>query len=522
MENRIVEMCQGLPLAASVLGGLLRNKQKHERQTILDGNPLVAGEDDNEENSIRKILKLSYDYLPSPNLKRCFAYFAMFPKDFEFEKDQIIQLWMAEGSLHPCQEITVMEDIGNKFFQLLLRNTLPQDVKLDKHNNLTHFKMHDLVHDLAGDILKSKLFDPKDDSGENLSQVSKIKELSAKIEKLIHLRYLDLSNIKIAALPHSICELYNLQTFRVNDATYHGKIDLSSDATILMWVGEREEARTVYLQEKSNIYKLAYEWSHDEPEGCETIDEHVLDGLQPHLNLRTLLVEDYLRTRFPSWFSEESLPNLVKLTLSGCNRCKEIPSLGQLKFLRHLRMIRLLELEFIRPTFYCVEVNDNGSCSKIQELPSLKELVLQNMRGFIEWKGVELLPTTSGVEIFPKLENLSITNYQLLKSTPYLFEILSELEIVGVDSEMPLLNLCSNLTSLVKLSVYGVKKLTCFPDRMISFQHLSVKNCGEFHELPQSLYNLHSLKRLWIEHCPKFQFLSCSQWRESFDFPPKS
>ncbi|XP_055806905.1 putative disease resistance protein RGA3 [Solanum dulcamara] len=54
MENGIVEMCQGLPLAASVLGGLLRNKEKHEWQTILDGNPLVVDEDDNEENSIEK------------------------------------------------------------------------------------------------------------------------------------------------------------------------------------------------------------------------------------------------------------------------------------------------------------------------------------------------------------------------------------------------------------------------------------------------------------------------------------
>ncbi|KAK4724494.1 hypothetical protein R3W88_027273 [Solanum pinnatisectum] len=438
MENRIVEMCQVLPLAASVLGGLLRNKEKHEWQAILDGNPLVACEDDNGENSIKKILKLSY-YLPSPHLKKCFAYFAMFPKDIEFEKDQLIQLWMAEGFLHPCQEITVMEDIGNKFFQLLLRNSLLQDVKLDEHNNITHCKMHDLVHHLAGDILKSKLYDPN--GGENLSQVryfgldspndqidkidkpgrlcslfwrsnyisvdmlltfkflrvlnlssSGIKELSAEIGKLIHLRYLDLSNTEITALPNSICKLYNLQTFRVDrcyslqELTFEmgnmislrhiychfrsqmplnmgqltclqtlqyfnvglekgrrieelgclknlrGKLKING----LQLVRSREEAQTTYLQEKLNIYKLSYVWFHDEPEGRETIDEHVLDGLQPHPNLKTLTVNNYLGTRFPSWFSEESVLNLVKLTLSYCKRCKEISSLGQLKFLRHL------------------------------------------------------------------------------------------------------------------------------------------------------------------------------------------
>ncbi|KAG5582644.1 hypothetical protein H5410_053271 [Solanum commersonii] len=585
MGNKIVKMCQGLPLAASVLGGLLCNKEKHEWQALLDGNPLVAGEDDNGENNIKKILKLSYDYLPSPYLKKCFAYFAMFPKDFKFEKDQLIQLWMAEGFLHPCQETTVMEDIGNNFFQLLLRNSLLQDVVLDEHNNIKYCKMHDLVHDLAGDILKSKLFDPKGNDGEKLSQVryfgwdspsdqiDKINErggifgLSDNIGKLIHLRYLDLSDTMIKALPHSICELYNLQTLRVNGChlleelpyemgnmislrhiycsrsqlplnvgqlsflqtlqyfnvglvkgrrieelgrlkNLRGKLRING----LQLVRDREEARTTCLREKLNIYKLAYLWSHEESEGCEINDEHVLDGLQPHPKLKTFEVKNYLGTRFPSWFSEESLPNLVKLKLSGCKRCKEIPSLGQLKFLQHLELVGFHKVECIGTIFYGIEVNNNGSSSNngnIQVFPSLKELVLEDMHSLIEWKGVELIPT-SGVRMFPGLEKLKISNCPLLKSILNQFEILRELEIRVVDSEMPLLNLFNNLTSLVELSVYDVKELTCLPDEMLhnnlSLQHLSVSYCGEFRELPQSLYNLHSLKSLRIDNCTNFNF----------------
>ncbi|KAG5582662.1 hypothetical protein H5410_053289 [Solanum commersonii] len=603
MGNKIVKMCHGLPLAASVLGGILRSKEIHEWQAILDGNPLAAGEDDNGENSIKKILTLSYVFLPSPLLKNCFAYFAMFPKDFEFEKDQLIQLWMAEGFLRPCQETTVMEDVGHMFFQILLQNSLLQDVVLDEHNNITHYKMHDLVHDLAGDILKSKLFDLKGDDGEFFSQdryfgwesprdkidkineperlctlfwrsnyisedmllsfkflkvlnlsSSGIKELSAKIGKLIYLRYLDLSNTKITTLPNSICELYNLQTFRINDCDSLKELpyemgnmislrhiycsfqcidkkhfqmppkmrqltclqtlqffkvglekgrqieelghlkNLRGELTIngLELVGDREEARTAYLQEKSNIYKLAYVWFHDEPEGSETNDEYVLDGLQPHPNLKTLAVVDYLGTKFPSWFRENLLPNLVKLKLSGCKRCKEIPSLGQLKLLRHLELLGFHEVESIGPRFYGIDGNNNGSSSNIQDMSSL-----------IEWKGDEI-----GVRLFPELEKLSISNCPLLKSTPSQFEILHKLSIEGVDSEMPLLNLCSNLTSLVKLSIYGVKELTCFPDEMlrnnISLQNLMVSGCIEFRELPQSLYNLHSLKTLRISYCSNF------------------
>ncbi|KAH0752512.1 hypothetical protein KY285_005660 [Solanum tuberosum] len=558
MEKRIVEMCQGLPLAASVLGCLLRSKGKHEWQAILDGNPLVA--------------------------------------DFEFEKEQLIQLWMAEGFLHPCQETTVIEDVGHRFIQILLQNSLLQDVELYEHNNRTHCKMHNLVHDLAGDILKSKLFDPKGDVGEKLSQIrylgcelprdqidkihdpERIKELSAKIGKLIFLRYLDLSNTEITTLPDSICELYNLQTFRVINCfslqelpyemgnmislrhIYYTSIDkryehwggwcihnehfqmplnmgqLTSLQTLqffkvglekgrqieelghlknlrgelringLQLVCDKEEARTAYLHEKPNICKLAYLWSHDESEGCEINDEHVLDGLQPHPNLKTLEVWNYLGTKFPSWFSEELIPNLVKLILSGSKRCKEIPSLGQLKLLRHLELVGFHELECIGPALYGVEISNIGSNNIIQVFPSLKELVLEDMRSLIEWKGDEV-----GVRMSPGLEKLRITDCPLLKSIPNQFEILRELEIRGVDSEMPLLNLCSNLTSLVDLYVSNVKELTCLPDEIlrnnVSLQYLCVSDCKEFRELPQSLYNLHSLKILEIDSCTNFSSL---------------
>uniref|UniRef100_A0A3Q7IH96 R13L1/DRL21-like LRR repeat region domain-containing protein n=1 Tax=Solanum lycopersicum TaxID=4081 RepID=A0A3Q7IH96_SOLLC len=138
------------------------------------------------------------------------------------------------------------------------------------------------------------------------------------------------------------------------------------------------------LVEKPNIYKLAYLLSHDESQDCEINDEHVLDGLQPHPNLKTLAVVNYLGTKFPSWSREGLLPNL---------RCKDIPSLGHLKFLRHLELIGFLELESIGLKFYGVDVNDNGSSNNnrnIQVFPSLKELVLRNMRNLIEWKGDEV------------------------------------------------------------------------------------------------------------------------------------
>ncbi|XP_049405233.1 putative disease resistance protein RGA3 [Solanum stenotomum] len=243
--------------------------------------------------------------------------------------------------------------------------------------------------------------------------------------------------------------------------------NLRGELTIrgLQLVGNKEEAQTTYLQEKPNIYRMAYLWSHDEPEGCETNDKHV-----------------------------------------------KIPLLGQLKFLRHLELVGFHKVECIGTTFYAIDGNNKGN---IQVFPSLKELVLEDMPSLIEWKGVELIPTTNGgrdevigVRMFPGLEKLRITKCPLLKSTPNQFEILRELIIEGVDSGVPLLNLCSNLTSLVKLYLSDVKELTCLPDEIlhnnVSLQFLSVSDCGEFREFPQSLYNLHSLKSLEISFCTNF------------------
>ena len=48
-------------------------------------------------------------------LKKCFAYCSIFPKGQRIVKDELIELWTAEGFLQPIGRDD-MESVGNMFF----------------------------------------------------------------------------------------------------------------------------------------------------------------------------------------------------------------------------------------------------------------------------------------------------------------------------------------------------------------------------------------------------------------------
>uniref|UniRef100_A0A2N9H6Q3 Uncharacterized protein n=1 Tax=Fagus sylvatica TaxID=28930 RepID=A0A2N9H6Q3_FAGSY len=141
--RKILDRCKGSPLAAKVLGGLLRTKHnRDEWKHVLNSKIWDIPE---EKSSIFPILKLSYQYLPS-HLKRCFAYCSLFPKDYEFKEKELVLLWMAEGLVQETKRNESMEDLGGEYFRDLLgRSFFQQSSRYCK----PRFVMHDLINDLA-------------------------------------------------------------------------------------------------------------------------------------------------------------------------------------------------------------------------------------------------------------------------------------------------------------------------------------------------------------------------------------
>ncbi|GKV50734.1 hypothetical protein SLEP1_g57432 [Rubroshorea leprosula] len=262
----IAKKCGGLPLVASVIGGTLsRQTSADEWKDIRDDKAWNLKSRDGDK--ILSILKISFDHLTSP-LKKCFSYCSIFPKDFVIEKDDLVQLWMAQGFLYqPNESSATMEDVGNDYFSDLLSNSLFQDVHRDKYGNIRSCKMHDAVHDLALSISKGDTF--VWETGCKIDQDAKIRHLRVKhyryehpiipravaqrlhslfleevavfisrasdlkslralkivgaqeeqlpiiLGKFKHMKYLDLSGSKIKTLPKSFFKLYKLQTFRL-------------------------------------------------------------------------------------------------------------------------------------------------------------------------------------------------------------------------------------------------------------------------------------------------------------------
>ncbi|XP_030963466.1 putative disease resistance RPP13-like protein 1 [Quercus lobata] len=516
--QKIVTKCAGLPLAAKTLGCLLHSKvEAEEWDRIL--NSTIWDLPDNDEGGCSGILPalyLSYYHLPS-HLKQCFVYCSIFPKGYKFEKEKLVLLWMAEGFLEHPNIKNSMEEVGYEYFCELLSRSFFQPSSSDESCFVMHDLVNDLAQFASGEFSckfengkhhgiskKARYFaylmDQFDDSEKfvflseteflrtflslrisDTIECSSVCRMVADVwlpglkhlrvlsfsyptltglqdksfDKLIHLRYLDLSHTLINKLPSSTCFLYNLQTLLLSSCTNltelpekiviltklrHlnvsetkleemppkfgnltslqlltdfvvcknsnsgsdigelGKFSyLRSTLSILKLenVVKADDASKAELKSKKYLKELVFKWT---PATTTHHVNEVLNELQPHENLKKLTIENYGGTAFPNWLGNAIFSNMVVLRLNNCKYCTSFPPLGQLSSLQELLITKMEGLERLEDNqFY------GTGQTGFQPFRSLKTLKFTELRHWRHW-----IHSAHGGEDFPSLQELQI------------------------------------------------------------------------------------------------------------------
>ncbi|KAH0741400.1 hypothetical protein KY290_034443 [Solanum tuberosum] len=530
--KEIVKKSGGVPLAGKTLGGILRFKrEEREWEHVRDNDIWNLPQ---EETSILPILRLSYHHLPL-DLRQCFAYCAVFPKDTKMEKKKVISLWMAHGFLLSRRNLE-LEDVGNEVWNELYLRSFFQEIDVRYGN--TYFKMHDLIHDLATSLFSASAsssnirelieryphrmpigfaelvpFKPpyllKKFVSLRVLNLSKLhfESLLSSIGDLGHLRYLDLSgNLIIRSLPKQLCKLQNLQTLdlqgcrslcclpketmgerkgyqlgELRNLNLRGAISI----THLERVKRDTEAKEANLSTKLNLHSLSMIWNGTHRYESEEVE--VLEALKPHPNLKSLTISGFKGFCLPNWINHSTLRNVVSILINGCENCSCLPPFGELPCLESLELQDgSVEVEY---------VEDSGFPTR-RRFPSLRKLFIgefHNLKGLLKKEGEEQFPVLKQM----KIEKCPVFVIPTLSSVKKL-ELVCEEDATGFRS-------ISNLRALTSLNIRDNKEATSLPEEMFkslaNLKYLEISFFKNLTELPTSLASLNALQSLTIDHC---------------------
>ncbi|KAK2386186.1 putative disease resistance RPP13 protein [Trifolium repens] len=521
--KKIIEKCGGLPLALKTLGIILQARSSEsEWVKILETDLWHLPEGDNHINSI---LRLSYFNLPS-NLKRCFAYCSIFPKGYEFDKGELIKLWMAEGLLKSWGRNKSEEELGNEFFNHLVSiSFFRQSLVMPLWTGKYYFTLHDLLNGLAHSVSgESRLRIEGDnvqdipertrhiwccldlkDGDRKLEHISKTEglhslmveaqgygdqrfKISTNVQQKLFssLKYLRMLTFSGCNLLELADEIRNLKLLRYLDLSYTEITSLPNSICMLY------NLHTLLLQDcfkltdlPSDFYKL--------------------------INLRYLNLEGTNIKNMPTMIGR--LSNLEMLTdfVVGEQHGFDIKQLGKLNQLRG--KLRISGLEYVIDPADAVAAN-------LEAKKHLEELSMS----YDQWRDIDGSVTKSHVFVLEALQpnrdlmKLTIKDYRENSFPSWLGDRhlpnLVSLELFGckLRSQMPPLG---QFPSLKKLSISGCDGVEIIGTEFcgsnhssnVPFRSLEILRFERMSELKEwlCLEGFPLLQELCVKHCPKLK-----------------
>ncbi|XP_060671005.1 disease resistance protein RGA2 [Ziziphus jujuba] len=499
--KEIMNKCGGIPLVIRTIASMLYSIN-HEKWSSFKEKELsmVSAYYEN----VIPILKLSYDHLPA-QLKHCFGYCSLFPKNYVFSVGRLINLWMSQGFIKLSNDHNqCFEDMGYQYFQDLLYRSFFEVVEIDDDSSkVTECKMHDCMHDLATSVIGTKglILSPKDEKIDKRTrhvslcftleplqvqallvnakkirtifyggyyetgmleksilkckflrtlnlQRSRLKIIPDVIGKLKHLRYLDLSRNFMKALPNSITRLQNLQTLNVSY--------------------------------------------------CENLQE-IPSGITKMFNLRHLHIEsDSDNTLHGMPGGLDQLTNLQRLSLlpQGSLRKQQNNESFFLHHISNLKTLDMIDIDDLQhlpdglKSFTCLQKLRISRCSKLESLSP----------------GLNHLTSLQRLEI-RFCDNLEMSNGGSDATIPWQrFQSLSVLSLYGLPKLVALPEGLQQLTTLQEIEIFKCKNLEFLLEYVINLKKLSVVYCPKLKSLPEGIGSLETLE---IRRCDPILLERC-------------
>ncbi|KAK3150084.1 hypothetical protein QOZ80_3AG0227730 [Eleusine coracana subsp. coracana] len=536
IASELAKKMNRLPLPAQAIGRALRFRKDDEghwrsvlEDKIWEGQDVGAG--------IPTALWLSYRHL-DPRLKQCFAYCAVFPGDYVFRKEEVVQMWMAQGLIYSDQHATRLEDVGGEFFDELVERCFFQAVEKNG------YVMHNSMQVLAREVATTRFFMLNDESGDVPQDVRHLTVTTNNMSKLKE----DLS-VQISPIPdhHFLHRLRTILFF----ADFSDSGDFED---VLAHILSTAKSTRVFGLSSANITYLPPEIAQlrclrylnlsgnriiDLPETlCQLYHLQVLDvrGISPSLRppngISGLELLPRIQDTEPT--TEEALAATSKegrwtsrLTTLQVHQCHKLRSLSS-GLLQQQHLLKSLETLSIKNCDNVISDIPDG----FKDLTALRDISLYDCPKMLVDKFHTSVRTLEISECF-------VVRGAWVQDHPFLFSVW-KLKITGCshvscsdqDNRIEPLDWLNSLINVYSLHLENTKilRLSMF-DQLPSLEILDVngcdaffsdlydfawlerlqtmliRNCKEMGGLPENLCTLPELEELCIENCPAIEVL---------------
>ncbi|OMO63710.1 Disease resistance protein [Corchorus olitorius] len=440
--KKIAKKCKGLPLAAKILGGLLRFQRNIEQwQGVLDSEIWELDEaerikvnGDEEDNSLLK-------YVRHLNLKvQESSLSSDFLDDIKKVRSLQVELEHRGSSMKSAclsrlfQNLTCLRTLN---LSSSLIKELPTAIKCLIHlRYLDLSKNRDLIElpDEVCDLCNLQTLD--------LTNCMRLSQLPHGIGKLINLRHLEnRGTLLLKFFPKGIASLTSLRTLRkftVNSSIRDCEVSTVEDLGNLQHLGgeleiqglanvrDKSEAEKAQLREKNHLRQLHLSFQGSRALNGRSLENAfrerklILEVLQPPPQLEILKIEGYTgHSILPDWMM--FLTKVRRVEFCKCTEWMSLPTLGKLPSLESLiikgmRRVKRLGFQFLerhegQPS--------SSSLSVAMYFPKLVYLQFEDMK---EWETWDLLDPATGreqnVTVMPCLRSLLIYDCPKVEAIP--------------------------------------------------------------------------------------------------------